>query len=38
LLDNPGGLELLGYTPEEFEERRQELGIVGVALEEGITL
>ena len=38
LLDYPGGLELLCYTPEEFEEKRQELGIVRVALEEGITL
>jgi predicted nucleotidyltransferase len=38
LLDYPGGLELLCYTPEEFEARRQELGIVRVALEEGITL
>ena len=38
LLDYPGGLELLCYTPEEFEERRQELGIVRVALDEGITL
>ena len=38
LLDYPGGLELLCYTPEEFEDKRQELGIVRVALEEGITL
>ena len=38
LLDYPGGLELLCYTPEEFEEKRRELGIVHVALEEGITL
>jgi predicted nucleotidyltransferase len=38
LLDYPGGLEMLCYTPEEFDERRQELGIVRVALEEGITL
>ena len=38
MLDYPGGLELLCYTPEEFEEKRQELGIVRVALEEGITL
>jgi predicted nucleotidyltransferase len=38
LLDYPGGLELLCYTPEEFEQKRQELGIVRVALEEGITL
>lgn len=38
MLDYPGGLELLCYTPEEFEEKRQELGIVRVALAEGITL
>jgi hypothetical protein len=38
LLDYPGGLELLCYTPEEFEQKRQELGIVRVALEEGVTL
>ncbi len=38
LLGYPGGLELLCYTPDEFEEKRQELGIVRVALEEGITL
>ena len=38
LLDYPGGLELLCYTPEEFEEKRHELGIVHVALEEGIVL
>lgn len=38
MLGYPGGLELLCYTPEEFEQKRQELGIVRVALEEGITL
>jgi hypothetical protein len=38
LLDYPGGLELLCYTPGEFEERRQELGIVRVAVEQGISL
>lgn len=38
LLGYPGGLELLCYTPEEFEEKRHELGIVHVALAEGITL
>lgn len=38
LLDYPAGLELLCYTPEEFEERRQEMGIVRVAVEQGITL
>lgn len=37
-LDYPGGLELLCYTPEEFEEKRGEFGIVRVALEEGISL
>lgn len=37
-LDFPGGLELLCYTPEEFEQKRTELGIVRVALEEGFDL
>ena len=38
LLDYPGGLELLCYTPEEFEQKRHELGTVRVALEEGTAL
>ena len=38
LLNYPGGLELLCYSPEEFEQKRQELGIVRVALEHGVTL
>jgi predicted nucleotidyltransferase len=38
MLDYPGGLELLCYTPDEFEQKRHELGIVRVALEEGIAL
>jgi predicted nucleotidyltransferase len=38
LLDFPGGLELLCYTPDEFDEKRRELGIVRVALDEGTTL
>jgi len=38
LLEYPGGLELLCYTPEEFEEKRQEFGIVRVALEQGVAL
>jgi predicted nucleotidyltransferase len=38
LLDYPAGLELLCYTPEEFEQKRQELGVVRVAVEEGLTL
>lgn len=37
-LDYPGGLELLCYTPEEFEAKREEMGIVRVAVEEGIEL
>ena len=37
-LGYPGGLEFLCYTPEEFEEKREEFGIVRVALEEGISL
>jgi len=31
-------LEILCYTPEEFEERSKELGIVRQAVEEGIEL
>ena len=38
ILDYPGGLELLCYTPEEFEARRQELGVVRVAVDEGIEM
>lgn len=38
MLDYPGGLELLCYTPEEFEAKREEFGIVRVALENGIPL
>ena len=38
VLGYPGGLELLCYTPEEFETKREEMGIVRVAVEEGITL
>ena len=38
LLDYPAGLELLCYTPEEFEQKRQELGVVRVAVEEGLAL
>jgi len=37
-LGYPGGLELLCYTPEEFERKREELGIVRVAVTEGIEL
>lgn len=38
MLDYPPGLELLCYTPAEFELKREEFGIVRVALAEGITL
>lgn len=37
-LDFPAGLELLCYTPQEFEEKREELGIVRVAAEQGLIL
>lgn len=38
MLDFPAGLELLCYTPEEFSERREEFGIVRVAVEQGMVL
>ena len=38
MLGYPGGLELLCYTPEEFEMRREELGLVQVACTEGFEL
>ncbi|MDY7031765.1 MAG: nucleotidyltransferase domain-containing protein, partial [Thermodesulfobacteriota bacterium] len=31
-------LEAICYTPEEFEEKRQEIGIVNEAVKEGIEL
>lgn len=31
-------IDLLCYTPEEFAEKRDELGVVGAAVEEGIAL
>ena len=37
-LDFPAGLELLCYTPQEFEQKRDELGIVRVAVEQGVIL
>jgi hypothetical protein len=37
-LDFPGGIEPLCYTPEEFEARRAELGLVRVAVAEGFEL
>jgi hypothetical protein len=37
-LDYPGGVDLLCYTPREFEEKQGEMGIVRVALQEGIPL
>lgn len=38
LWDLKRGLEVLAYTPEEFEERRKELGIVQQAIEDGVEL
>lgn len=37
-LNYAGGLEFLCYTPEEFEKKREEMGIVRVAVTEGIEL
>jgi predicted nucleotidyltransferase len=34
-LGYPGGLELLCYSPQEFDAKREELGIVRVAVKEG---
>ena len=31
-------LEVLGYTPEEFERKKNELGIVKQAVKEGIRI
>lgn len=37
-LDPPFGIDLLCYTPEEFASKREELGLVSQAVEEGIPL
>jgi len=37
-LDLPFAADLLCYTPEEFERKREEYGVVSLAVEEGITL
>jgi predicted nucleotidyltransferase len=37
-LDVPFGIDLLCYTPEELATKRQELGTVSAALEEGLAL
>ena len=37
-LDLPFGVDLLCYTPEEYERKRGEFGIVRMASEEGIVL
>ncbi|MFQ6089639.1 MAG: nucleotidyltransferase domain-containing protein [Candidatus Methanofastidiosia archaeon] len=38
LWDSPLDLEVLCYTPEEFEEKKKEIGIVREALKDGIEL
>jgi predicted nucleotidyltransferase len=38
VLDSPFPVDVLCYTPEEFARKRQELGIVSLALEEGLRL
>lgn len=37
-LDIPFGVDVLCYTPEELAGKREELGTVSAALEEGLTL
>lgn len=37
-LDIPFAVDVLCYTPEEFTRKRHELGIVSLAVEEGIPL
>jgi uncharacterized protein len=37
-LDLPFGADILCYTPEEFARKREELGIVSAAIEEGFRL
>ena len=37
-VDPPFAVDLLCYTPQEFEAKREELGVVSLALEEGVTL
>lgn len=31
-------LEVLGYTPEEFEKKKKQMGIIGQAIKEGIEI
>ena len=38
LWDYDFDLDILAYTPEEFEEKRHEIGIVNQAVKEGIEL
>lgn len=37
-LDIPFAVDVLCYTPEEFARKRRELGIVSLAVEEGVPL
>jgi predicted nucleotidyltransferase len=37
-LDSPIPVDVLCYTPEEFARKRRELGIVSLALKEGMAL
>jgi len=38
LWDSPLGLEVLCYTPEEFEKKSRQIGIVAEAVKEGVEL
>ena len=37
-LDAPFAVDVLCYTPQEFESKRRELGVVSAAVEEGLAL
>jgi predicted nucleotidyltransferase len=37
-VDFPFAVDVLYYTPEEFERKRRELGVVSAAVEEGVAL
>ena len=36
--DEPIDLEVIGYTPEEFEKKKKQIGIVKTAVKEGIEI
>jgi hypothetical protein len=38
VLDLPASFDILCYTPEEFERKKREIGIVREAVKEGVTI